>query len=84
MISSDFLFNYFFLHWKQQKLHDAVAMGNIRKVEDLLDMPKMDINMTWYSENLLMTAIRNKQETMAEYLINRGIDVTYQAQFMVS
>ena len=35
-------------------LYDAVSSGNIDEVEDLIGMPECDINMTWFSENLLM------------------------------
>lgn len=37
-----------------------------------------------YSENLLMCAIRNRQEIMSEHLINRGVNVDYEADFFVS
>ena len=60
-----------------------MAFGDISQVEDLLDMPHADINMTWFSENLLMCAIRNRKEKMAEYLINRGVDVNYVVDLMV-
>jgi hypothetical protein len=37
-----------------------------------------------FSENLLMCAIRNKQEKMAEYLIVKGIDISYEVELFVS
>jgi hypothetical protein len=36
-----------------------------------------------YSENLLMSALRAKKEQMAEYLIFRGIDVSYEVDLIV-
>ena len=35
-------------------LYDAVSNGNLDEVEELLGLPECDINMTWFSENLLM------------------------------
>ena len=35
-------------------LYDAVSNGNVEEVEDLIGLPESDINMTWFSENLLM------------------------------
>jgi hypothetical protein len=88
-------------------LYDAVSSGNLDEVEDLIGMPECDINMTWFSENLLMCgnkleirnnffykriqksiyvfnkAIRNKNEKVAELLINNGIDVSYEVDFKV-
>lgn len=59
----------------------------------------MDINLTWvilfefffnskfklfqYSENLLMHAIRYKNEKIAEFLIFKGINFNYEAKLMV-
>ncbi len=37
-----------------------------------------------FSENLLMCAIRNNQEKMAEFLIKKGIDVNFEAELVVS
>lgn len=36
--------------------------------------------MTWFSENLLMIAIRAGQESMAEYLIAIGINVSHEIE----
>jgi hypothetical protein len=63
-------------------LFDAVARGDLVEIEDLLRWPNADINVTLFSENLLMCAIRNKQEKVAEYLINKGINVTYETNFI--
>jgi len=35
-------------------LYDAVSNGNLDEVEELLGLPECDINMSWFSENLLM------------------------------
>lgn len=49
-------------------------------MEYLLNEPEADLNMTWFSENLLMIAIRSGQEPMAEYLIAMGINVSHEIQ----
>lgn len=47
-------------------------------------MPGADLNMTMFSENLLMSAIRNNQERMAEFLIYKGINVDFETELIVS
>ena len=48
-------------------LYEAVSSGNLDEVEDLIGMPECDINMTWFSENLLMCG--NKLEIPYNFFI---------------
>lgn len=64
--------------YKQKKaVVAAVRQGDIDLLEDLLDKRHADINMLWYNENLIMVAIRAKQEQMAEFLIDNEVDVNH-------
>ncbi|ELU03133.1 hypothetical protein CAPTEDRAFT_223022 [Capitella teleta] len=62
----------------KRDIYHAVRKGNIEELDDLLDLPKADINMTWvglmYGENLLMIAIQHRQQEMAEFLIDNGVN----------
>jgi hypothetical protein len=68
----------------KKNLYEKAMNGQIDQLDDLLDMPGADINMTWFSENLLMCAIRYNQERTAEYLIKKGIDVHFETELLVS
>ncbi|CAF0896114.1 unnamed protein product [Brachionus calyciflorus] len=62
--------------------NELINIGDISKLDDLLSLPNIDINMTWYSENILMYAIRNRNENIAEFLIQKGIDFNYETKLM--
>ncbi|GFO44083.1 hypothetical protein PoB_007058800 [Plakobranchus ocellatus] len=62
---------------EKKDMHECVKSGDIDSLEDCLDLPHADINMTWFRENLLMTAIRYGQKEMAEFLLDNGVDHTY-------
>ncbi|KAK3578772.1 hypothetical protein CHS0354_035679 [Potamilus streckersoni] len=62
---------------EMRDMYNAVKAGNIDCLEDCLDKRCSDINMTWYSENLLMAAIRAGQQEMAEFLLDNGVDYNY-------
>lgn len=71
--------------YKQKKaVVAAVRQGDIDLLEDLLDKRHADINMLWYNENLIMVAIRAKQEQMAEFLIDNEVDVNHTVMLIVS
>ncbi|KAL3852150.1 hypothetical protein ACJMK2_015828 [Sinanodonta woodiana] len=63
---------------EMRDMYNAVKAGNIDCLEDCLDKRCSDINMTWYSENLLMAAIRAGQQEMAEFLLDNGVDYNYE------
>ncbi|XP_046568105.1 uncharacterized protein LOC124276520 [Haliotis rubra] len=62
---------------EKQAMYNAASIGDIDLLEDCLDKRYSDINMTWYHENLLVAAIKSKQEEMAEFLIDNGVDYNY-------
>lgn len=62
---------------EKKDMHECVKSGDIDSLEDCLDLPGADINMTWFRENLLMTALRYNQKEMAEFLLDNGVDHTY-------
>ncbi|CAI9724941.1 Hypothetical predicted protein [Octopus vulgaris] len=62
--------------WKK-KIITIVCTGNIDGLEDIMDEPEFDINITWFQENLLMQAIRAEQMEMAEFLIDNGINYNF-------
>ncbi|CAL1531706.1 unnamed protein product [Lymnaea stagnalis] len=64
---------------EKTEMYEAVKSGDIDWLEDCLDKPNSDINMIWYKENLLMAAIRNGQQEMAEFLLDNGVDHTFTA-----
>ncbi|KAK6995066.1 histone H3.v1 [Biomphalaria glabrata] len=64
---------------EKRDMYEAVKSGDIDWLEDCLDKRNSDINMTWFKENMLMTAIRNEQEEMAEFLLDNGVDHSYTA-----
>ncbi|GFS24751.1 hypothetical protein ElyMa_005165400, partial [Elysia marginata] len=64
-------------------MHECVKSGDIDSLEDCLDLPGADMNMTWFRENLLMTAIRYDQKEMAEFLLDNGVDHTYSTSIVV-
>ncbi|KAK6177400.1 hypothetical protein SNE40_015508 [Patella caerulea] len=59
---------------EKQSMYTAVKLGDIERLEELLEKPNGDIKMILYNENLIMTAIRNDQEEMAEFLLDNGAD----------
>ncbi|XP_064638846.1 uncharacterized protein LOC135494626 isoform X2 [Lineus longissimus] len=63
---------------EKQAMVDCVRRGDIEEFEELLDIPGAEINMVWFSENLLMTAVRWKREEMAMYLIDNGVNVLFE------
>ncbi|XP_050413417.1 uncharacterized protein LOC126827889 [Patella vulgata] len=62
---------------EKQSMYTAVKLGDIDRLEELLEKPNGDIKMIMYNENLIMTAIRNDQEEMAEFLLDNGADPNY-------
>ncbi|RNA29521.1 histone -like [Brachionus plicatilis] len=69
-------------NFTKKTLFNLVKNGDLEKLDDLLSIPKVDINLLWFSENLLMHAIRHKNEKIAEYLIFKGINFDYEAKLM--
>ncbi|CAH1782890.1 unnamed protein product [Owenia fusiformis] len=64
----------------QEELYQAVKLSQKRVIEELLEHPcEPDINWKYYGENLLMLAIREKNEKMALFLIDNGINVNHAA-----
>lgn len=64
----------------KRKCVNAVMRGDINEVEFILESSDADINLTWFSENLLMVAIRAHKESMAEFLITKGINVSHEIE----
>ncbi|XP_059157924.1 uncharacterized protein LOC131942208 [Physella acuta] len=62
---------------EKREMYQAVRCGDIDLLEDCLDRPNSDLNMTWFQENLLMAAIRHHQREMAEFLLDNGINHDY-------
>ncbi|XP_005110721.2 uncharacterized protein LOC101845809 [Aplysia californica] len=62
---------------EKRDMYLAVQSGDIDLLEDCLDQPNSDVTMTWFRENLLMTAIREGHSEMAEFLLDNGVDHTY-------
>ncbi|BFZ10514.1 hypothetical protein BsWGS_13553 [Bradybaena similaris] len=67
---------------EKKAMYEAVKSGDTDTLEECLDHPNSDINMTWYKENLLMAAIRHGQEEVAEFLLDNGVDYTYSTGVM--
>ncbi|XP_013416160.1 uncharacterized protein LOC106177808 [Lingula anatina] len=63
---------------EKEALYKAVCEGDIDEVEILLDKENADINMEWFSENLLVAAIRHGKEEMAEFLLDNGVDRNFE------
>jgi hypothetical protein len=63
---------------EKEMLYRAVQSGDIDLVDELMfQLPTVDINMTWFCENLLMAALRSRQSAMAIFLLDNGIDHNY-------
>lgn len=60
-------------------LVEAVRTSDYLTLQDLWDKRTTDINMTWFNENLLMVAIRERNEEMAEFLIDNGVDPNFES-----
>ncbi|XP_064605645.1 uncharacterized protein LOC135470559 [Liolophura sinensis] len=63
---------------EKRAMFNAVGVGDIDLLEDLLDQPNADINVEWFGENLLMAAIRSGQCEMADFLIDNGVNFNHQ------
>lgn len=61
----------------QERLSNAVEMGDLLDVDTCLRMGAKLDEIPWGTESLLMRAIRCKQREVAEHLIKKGIDVNY-------
>ncbi|ESP04560.1 hypothetical protein LOTGIDRAFT_170654 [Lottia gigantea] len=59
---------------EKKAMYNAVKVGDIDILEELLERQNADIKMLWYSENLLMASIRFEQDEMAEFLLDNGVD----------
>ncbi|KAL8569892.1 hypothetical protein ACOMHN_014112 [Nucella lapillus] len=64
---------------ERKEMHEAVKAGDIDLLEDLLDKPNADINMVYFGDNLLVTALRSDQLEMAEFLLDNGVDPNFAA-----
>ncbi|OWF42794.1 uncharacterized protein LOC110460601 [Mizuhopecten yessoensis] len=63
---------------EKKAMYNAVCEGDIATLQNCLDKPNADLNMTWFNENMLMVAMRTGQMRMAEFLIDIGIDINYE------
>ncbi|XP_046372234.2 uncharacterized protein LOC124146143 [Haliotis rufescens] len=67
---------------EKQAMYNAASIGDIDLLEDCLDKRYSDINMIWYHENLLVAALKSKQEEMAEFLIDNGVNYNYKTSLI--
>ncbi|XP_074651194.1 uncharacterized protein LOC141905963 [Tubulanus polymorphus] len=63
---------------EKQMMYETVREGDVDQLEVIMDSPITDINTCWYGENMLMAAIRGRQEEMALYLIDNGINYSFE------